>query len=220
MLCQIRSSVLGHLVRQTIPVLIALLLLSISAQAQPPCPAGATTVTVVRQMSYNNVCCDVKITYCYLLSGNTFQVQLIDAVVEDASCWGLTPGSAPPFSANYFVNYLRDLVLRSAYPGTLTTCPTMTTVNIVFLNGTCAQLKQRVYDPDGPGGPLPEELQLYLEWCSNIACVRECQVCVDTTNLDPCTSEPRLYFECSTNYNQDCPNYLPQPNNCEALCGS
>lgn len=199
---------------------VCMLFLGAIANAQPPCPPGATTVTVVRQMSYNGVCCNVEITYCYVYSGGTLQVILLDAVVSDASCWGLAPGSALPFSANYFAAYVRDLVLRSVYPGTLPTCPTMATVTIAFFTSTCAEMKQRVFDPDGPSGPILPVLQLYLAWCSNVECVRECQVCVDITNLDPCTQEPRLYFECTGNYNQNCPNNLPQPNNCENLCGS
>lgn len=213
---------IGSTIRATAVRFLAVLALlttaALSASAQPPCPPGAVTKTVVKKMIYNGVCCDVEVTYCYVPGSTPFNVTLLDATVVDISCWGLAPGSPPPFTENYFVTYIRDLVIRDAYPGIIPNCPTMLNVIIEFKTSTCAELKFRVVDLDGPG-PEPEVGQLYLSWCTDVICVRECQVCVNTNDLDPCTSEPRLYFQCAPYYNPGCPN-LPQPTNCTNLCGS
>ncbi|MBV6462858.1 MAG: hypothetical protein OKBPIBMD_00274 [Chlorobi bacterium] len=185
--------------------------------AQVSCPSGSVQVTKVAKMVYNGICCDVQITYC-LLPGSTFHVMLLDATVLDASCWGLSPGDPPPFTANYLVKYVRDLAIRDALGSTIPVCPTMLTYTVAFSNGTCAELKTRIVDPDGPGGQ-PEYLQLYLEWCTDVLCTRECQICLNTTDVDPCTQEPRIYYSCFPGFNPGCP-VVVQPTMCENLCGS
>lgn len=186
------------------------------AVAQTPCPTGSVLKTIIRPMSYNGVCCDVEITYCL---GPNNSIVLFGATVLDASCWGLTPGSPLPFSENYLVNYVRDLVVRDALKTTVSTCPTMTTTTLSFSTSSCAELKTQTVDPDGRSGPLPEVLQLYLAWCIEVVCTRTCYVCADPSNLDPCTQEPRLYFECNPTFDPGCPG-VPVPSNCTSLCGS
>ncbi len=207
-----------QLARVAIVLMIGIAVVALPVQAQPPCPAGSVTHTIVRQMMYNGVCCAVTITYCVGMGGGAMQIVLRDAAIVDETCWGLPAGSPPPFSESFLVNYLRDLVIRDANPGGIPTCPTMLNVSIDFSTATCAEWKTRGVDPDGEG-PLPAYLEWYLSWCSEVACVRVCQVCVNPSDLDPCTSEPRLYFQCAPYFNPGCPG-VPIPTNCTNLCGS
>jgi hypothetical protein len=114
-----------------VTLVLGMSVMSVPLNAQIVCPPGSIPHTVVKKMVYNGVCCDVEVKYC-VVPGTPTQVILLDATVLDVTCWGLAPGSPPPFSENYFVNYIRDLILRDAIPGTIPTCPTMLNVSIVF----------------------------------------------------------------------------------------
>jgi hypothetical protein len=210
--------IMRQMTRVVVTLVISAAVLVLSATAQPQCPPGSNYYSVTKPMVYNGVCCNVKIEYCVGPSGSPVEIVLLSATVVDASCWGLAPGTPPPFSENYFATYLRDLVVRDAYPGTIPVCPNMLNVSIVFKTATCAEWKTQIVDLDGPG-PLPEVVQWYLSWCSDVACVRECQVCSNTNDIDPCTNQPRLYFQCAPNFNPGCPGVTP-PTNCTNLCGS
>lgn len=82
-------------------------LLSAPTNAQVNCPPGSVTKTIVKKMVYNGICCDLEIVYCEV-PGSPSQLILLDATVLDVTCWGLSPGSPPPFSENYLVNVARD----------------------------------------------------------------------------------------------------------------
>lgn len=144
---------------------------------------------------------------------------MLDAAVTDPDCWNLSPGAPPPFSEGYLMTVARDLIIRSTYPGTIPTCPTMAPLDIVFTSATCGEWATRVVDPDGPGG-TPEVLERYISWCSDVACTRSCEVCVNPNDPDPCDdNKPRLNFQCAPYYNPGCPG-VPLPTNCQNFCGS
>jgi len=183
------------------------------------CPPGyAHVVGKAVPVVYNGVCCNMIVEYCVNLTSTHLDVILIDAAIEDPTCWNLPAGSPPPFSLSYIIGLLRDKILREEYPGTIPICPQTLAITVGFATPSCGEWDVRTVDPDGPGGD-PEYQEWYIKWCTQALCYRVCTICRNSNDIDPCDDEPRLYFNCGPFQNPGCPG-AAQPNNCEQLCSS
>lgn len=185
------------------------------------CPVGYASVTRLIKIEYSGICCEVKATYCKKITATGVYVFIQEIVVTEPGCWGIPAGSPPPFSIAYSVRMIRDKIIRDEFPGTIPYCPQLTTITIGVSIPLCGKWTEREIDPDGPG-PIPGYLELYTDWCNSELCYRECSVCLDGTDLDPCDQDhPRLFFTCGPLIDPGCP---PPPqgqvSECEDLCTS
>lgn len=148
-------------------------------------------------------CCSLSVRYCYRVYGTTVDYY-IDQITVPSGC-NIVPN--PGLIGWLQKKILYQMSIDGILPAAIPTCPTTTTLVVVAKSGNCMVLIP----------PVPGQTTKVYGLCGTNFCVRSCQVCLSTTEMDPCSpnqSTPMIVFV-GCNYTGTPCNFQNNSEGCE-----